>query len=327
MKQKEFYFKGCDVEPTVIIDLSYEIYRALYSSKKVNFTASNGMDTSGIYIFLKQFQSYMHFGNCIFVRDTGRSKRRKEIFVDYKERSDNRQEYDEIFLKRMATTFDFIPKFLKKCGIPIVSVPNSEADDVVYRLCQNLKNTKLIVITEDNDYMQLLEMDNVEVYKPKSGITVSKSDFTMNNFDPKLFVLYKSLVGDSSDNVPNIPKIGEVTAKKIIKEVSANWNGVDRASLYDLKVWYSNLTGNEKDDKLKAKIMEHFKQVAMNYELLNIDNPDVKSEDVISSYMGCLSNLTEINPKEIREEFLALNTKTLGDLYLYFMTDRVYPKL
>ncbi len=106
---------------------------------------------------------------------------------------------------------------LAACNIPILELPGYEADDVVGTLTRLLPpNTDAYVITMDRDALQLVN-DHVSVLVPNSRenkIYTPKIVFYEWNVTPVRIPDLKALMGDSSDNIPGVPKVGKKTAVK-----------------------------------------------------------------------------------------------------------------
>ena len=99
-----------------------------------------------------------------------------------------------------------------------------EGDDVISWLTGKLKGERVIV-SVDQDFIQLTEMDNVSIYNPMKNVThIKESIFDTFGVKADQFLSYKALIGDKSDNIPGIPRVGKKTAIKIIS------SGIDSLS-------------------------------------------------------------------------------------------------
>ena len=160
-----------------------------------------------------------------FVLD-GKPKARKEIYPEYKaNRKINEQDPEEVLYwenfhrqKRKIIS-------LAKENLPITVVyhPDEEADDVIYHLCKTKcsSNDDIVIISSDSDYIQIInEMENVRLYNPVSKKYRSKTEYD--------YVSWKAMVGDRADNIPGVPRIGKVTAEKILKNGSLSERLLDQ---------------------------------------------------------------------------------------------------
>jgi DNA polymerase I len=109
-------------------------------------------------------------------------------------------------------------------GMPIVEVPGVEADDVIGTLARKAEadGFDVIILTGDLDSLQLVT-DHVVAYTSRRGITDTivydvAAVRERYGFEPPLVVDFKALYGDTSDNIPGVPGIGEKTAKTLVQE-------------------------------------------------------------------------------------------------------------
>jgi len=136
---------------------------------------------------------------------------RMELFPDYKGSRKTASTFN-------ANIFNVFYTYIESEKYNIISGKKLEADDVVYLIVKTLteeKNDlyeKIIVITNDNDYLQL-KKNGIEIYN-----MMGKDITSRNNTTPENYLLRKILIGDISDNIINIcPKMGEKTAQKLIE--------------------------------------------------------------------------------------------------------------
>lgn len=134
-------------------------------------------------------------------------------------------------------------KICRRIGIPVFFKKEYEADDIICSLVDKnkSKDNEIIVISKDHDYYQLIDDDNnvilwqMQNSKEKAEKLLKELNITQQNLLPKYVPLneaailklegikacqtpdYKGMAGDKSDNIPGIPKIGEETAKKLLR--------------------------------------------------------------------------------------------------------------
>ncbi|MBT5774327.1 MAG: DNA polymerase I, partial [Dehalococcoidia bacterium] len=142
-----------------------------------------------------------------------------------------RKEMDERYkAHRDATPPDLIPQFdrvrelLAAFQIPLVERPGYEADDVLGTFAKQAseRGIETIIVTMDNDIVQLVD-ENVRVYmyRPYQRDYVMYDEEAVRdrwNFEPRQMIDFKSLMGDTSDNIPGVKGIGEKGAKALIAE-------------------------------------------------------------------------------------------------------------
>ncbi len=119
-----------------------------------------------------------------------------------------------------------VENLVRAMNIPIFKVPAFEADDIIATLAKQAekKNLYTTILTGDMDLVQLVN-SKTSVFAPKKGVSdpVVYTPSTVKekySFEPRQMLFFKSLRGDASDNIPGVPGVGEVTAKKIIQQFS-----------------------------------------------------------------------------------------------------------
>lgn len=197
------------------------------------------------------------------------------------------EKYKATRVKADQALYDQIPavhKLVEAFGLPIYEKQGYEADDVIgtivnkvnsSQLTVNSDKTDIIIVTGDMDTLQLVN-ENVRVYTMRKGMsdTIIYDDKAVRDrfgFGPEMVVDYKALRGDTSDNIPGVPGIGEKTASELIQK----FGGIDAI--------YRGIVNNELGikEKIKAgvlkKLIEGEKSARMSYELATLDNnvPDL----------------------------------------------------
>ena len=161
------------------------------------------------------------WNNVFFAKDCPRYNIWRNKYIDgYKATRDvsrsNQNFNGDIFT---FTYNDLLPNLMKKYRFHVIQDDQLEADDVIAIAVRSLQcidvNAKALVITNDNDYIQLLTNDNIEIFNLQC-----KNLMTRNKFDDaKTFLEVKIILGDKSDNIPSIgAKIGPKTAIKLAKD-------------------------------------------------------------------------------------------------------------
>jgi len=136
---------------------------------------------------------------CFFVLE-GHPQFRYDLFSDYKAnriiKQASRQEANEKFLAAK----DIVLPLLNYLPITLARAANYEADDVVATLCENMKTENITVLSNDSDYIQLLQRgySNIRIFNP-----IKKVDMEA---PPYPYVAWKCLAGDKSDNIPSLLK-------------------------------------------------------------------------------------------------------------------------
>ncbi len=198
----------------VLVDGSSYLYRAYHALPKL--TASDGTPTGAIHGVLNMLnkldkeQSTDHF---VVVFDAPGKTFRDEMFEAYKA---NRPPMPDDLREQIEPLL----KVVVAMGFPMLRVSGVEADDVIGTLCRIGIETgmEVVISTGDKDMAQLVT-DGVTIVNTMSGSTLDREG-VKQKFDvfPEQIVDYLALVGDSSDNIPGVPKVGAKTAAKWLNE-------------------------------------------------------------------------------------------------------------
>ena len=154
--------------------------------------------------------------NVVFAKDCSRGDIwRSAIYPSYKgTRDDKAASFNGDIFK--YTYNDLFPKLQAKYGFHYLIHPRLEADDIIALLVMKVrdmkKTTRMVVLTNDNDYVQLYKYD-IEIYN------LQKKSLRDRIADVDNYLMYKIIVGDKSDNIKSIgKKIGDKTAQKMIAD-------------------------------------------------------------------------------------------------------------
>lgn len=196
-------------------------FRAFYALPAENFSTSGGQHTNAVYGFLSMLANILaeEKPNHVAVAfDVGRKTFRTEMFPEYKAQ---REASPEEFKGQVP----IIESMLNNLGIVTLSKENYEADDIVATLVTQAKaegDFETVIVTGDRDYLQLVD-DTTTVLYPSRGVstlTRFTPEAVKDKYDltPAQYPDFAALRGDPSDNLPNIPKVGEKTATKWINQ-------------------------------------------------------------------------------------------------------------
>lgn len=200
------------VDTMNLIFISYHMARKQLKDGGEEFTE----DKIGFYLHMLLNKFHFIFSNYDDItfcwEGRGSKNWRKGIFPDYK----GNRTTDE----QTQVVFDFMPKLeelLSYYPCKQIKVDGTEADDVIYALCEKYQDEEIIVLSTDGDLAQLsLFFPNVEVYNP-----ILKKV----NFPSEHLVIEKAIVGDKSDNIPGIHRIGPKTLEKMLNDAE-EWDKV-----------------------------------------------------------------------------------------------------
>lgn len=223
-----------------LLDAMALIYRAYYAMQRSPRFTSKGINTSAILGFTNTLYEIIKNEKPTHLAvsfDTGGPTLRHAEFQDYK--ANREATPDEII-----TSIPYIKRILEGFNIPIISMEGYEADDIIGTLSKRaeIEGFEVYMMTSDKDYGQLVS-ENIFMYKPgKFGqkaevVGVKEICEKYNIAQPEELIDILGLWGDASDNIPGVPTIGEVKAKKLIgqfhsiENIYAHIDEVDNAKL------------------------------------------------------------------------------------------------
>jgi len=225
-----------------LLDAYALIFRGYYAFIKNPRINSKGMDTSAIMGFMNSLMDVIKRekpDHLAVAFDKGGSDLRNDIFPEYKSHRDATPEAIKIAVP-------YIQELLRAMHIPIIEVKGYEADDLIGTIAKQAEkqNYQVFMVTPDKDFAQLVS-ENIFMYKPArmgNGIEIWGISEVLAKFEierPEQVIDFLGMMGDAADNIPGLPGVGEVTAKKLLKEFGS----------------MENLLANT--DKLKGKMKEN----------------------------------------------------------------------
>lgn len=242
----------------IIIDGSSLMYRAFFALPLL--TASNGAYTNAIMGFanmLGKILTEYEPDNIVVAFDKSRQTFRTQMYEEYK--GQRAKTPDEL-----KSQIPLLRDFLETLGIAFVEMDNYEADDIIGTLAVKAadKDYEALIVTGDKDALQLIR-PNVKVMLTKRGIMdmqIFDEDAFKEKYaglEPIKLIDIKALMGDSSDNIPGVPGIGEKTALKLLGEYG---------DLDNLLANIDKLSGK----KLKERLEENQDLARLSYKLATI---------------------------------------------------------
>lgn len=179
---------------------------------------------------------------------------------------DNQEEESESITNQIVRLVDY----LKCLPVDLISIDKIEADDVIGYLAQQF-NEKVYILSTDQDYLQLVS-DSVSVYSPiKKVIYNAEQVLKEYGIPPHNFLTHKIIVGDKGDNVPGVKGIQIKTLLKMFPSLIKE----DTVTLQDL---LQECVGK---DKKFADIYNYSRQLEINKQLMDLQNPNIPEEDRI----------------------------------------------
>lgn len=208
-----------------LIDGSSYIYRAYYAIR--HLSSPKGFPTNALYGFTQMLLKVLKDrdpDHLAVVFDVGRQTFRTKLYPEYKA---NRAAMPEDLVPQIGPIKEMVRAF----NIPVLEKEGFEADDIIGAIARQCeaKGMKVVVVTGDKDLMQIVtdQVTLLDTMKDKTtGIPEVLERFGVK---PGLVVDILGLAGDSSDNIPGVPGIGEKTALKLIREFGSLDTLLERA--------------------------------------------------------------------------------------------------
>jgi DNA polymerase-1 len=283
-----------------ILDAYALIYRSYYAFINNPRYNSKGLNTSAIYGFTNVIDEILkkenpsHIAVCF---DPPAPSFRKELYPEYKANRDATPE-------DIKKSIPYIKQILNAFNIQYFEQLGYEADDIAGSLAKKFssENFDIYLMTSDKDYLQLID-NNIAVYKPKTKkkevqiIDIDKFRQIYGLQSPEQYIEVLALAGDTADNVPGIPGVGEKTALKLLLKYGSI-NGI-----------YEHI--NELSAKQKEKFLENKELLELSKKLvtIKIDIPIETSEEELKVKMP----QTEI----LKKIFSDLEFKTTANRILH----------
>jgi len=277
----------------LIIDGNSIMNRAFYGISSRTMMTADGMATNALYGFLN---IYWMIENMITPDYTAVSfDLRAPTFrhLLYSEYKGTRKGMPDELRPQMVV----IKEILNAMNVPIIELETFEADDVLGTVAKIDESNDIFtyILTGDKDSFQLIS-DKTSVIIPTTKM--GKTDYTIYtpevlkeklNIDPYQIVDIKSLMGDSSDNIPGVKGIGEKTAYTLIDKYKT------------LEEIYENIDTLEASDKIKEKLVSDKEMAILSYKLATID----KDVPIVVDYDKCIKS--DVNFEDLYKIFKRLN--------------------
>ena len=264
-----------------IIDGKSVFYRGYYAMP--NLSTSNGTPTGGVFGFVSLSIELIKKIKPDYVAVAWDKKgtniqKRKDIYPDYKA---GRKPAPPDFYEQIPILHELLNAF----GWPLYEIDGYEADDIMATFSREAseKGISTDLITSDLDALQALG-PNVQVYALKNGLS-NLEKFDVKSFEEKYgikvnqFLDYKSLVGDSSDNIPGVAGIGKKTAAMLLEEYGTLENIYN--NLNNIKPTIAKkLEANKNNAFMSKKVATLFFDVPINLDWAVADINDINLQKV-----------------------------------------------
>ncbi|WP_149205539.1 DNA polymerase I [Flavobacterium johnsoniae] len=268
-----------------LLDAYALIFRGYYAFIKNPRINSKGMDTSAIMGFMNSLLDVIKRekpDHLAVAFDKEGSHARTEMFAEYKANRDETPEAIKIAVP-------YIQELLKAMHIPIIELAGCEADDLIGTIAKQAEkqNYKVYMVTPDKDFAQLVS-ENIFMYKPArmgNGIEIWGVPEVLAKFEverPEQVIDFLGMMGDAVDNIPGLPGVGEVTAKKFLKEFGSMENLLANTDKLKGKM-KENIEANKDKGILSKKLAAIMCDcdVVFNEDDYELSRPDIEKTDAI----------------------------------------------
>lgn len=271
-----------------LVDGSGYIFRAYYAIRSLS--TSKGLPTNAIYGFTTMLLKLIREkkpDHLAVVLDAGRKTFRNEEYTEYKA---NRLEPPD----DLVPQFPYIPKVIRALNIPCLHLENFEADDVIATIARRLSTEKLktVIVTGDKDLMQLVSDDITLLDTMKDRAIGFQEVEERFGVTPDRVPDILGLAGDSSDNIPGVPGVGEKTATKLLQEYGSLEGVIENVDLIK--------------GKLKEKIRDHVEEARLFKKLTTV------RDDVPIEYNFDDFKIRDPDPEALRKLFEELEFHSLS---------------
>ena len=200
----------------ILVDGSSYLYRAFYVPQLKRMQTSDGQPTGAVFGVVNMVKSLMTDypdSNVVVVFDAKGKNFRHEMFSDYKA---NRPSMPD----ELRSQVDYVHKAVKALGLPLVAMPGVEADDVIatYAKQASQAGQTVLVATGDKDLAQIVNSKVSLIDTMKKVIMDEAGVVEKFGVRADQIIDYLALMGDTSDNIPGVPKCGPKTAVKWLLE-------------------------------------------------------------------------------------------------------------
>lgn len=268
-----------------LLDAYALIFRGYYAFIKNPRINSKGMDTSAIMGFMNSLMDVIKRekpDHLAVAFDKGGSDYRFEMYQEYKAHRDETPEAIKIAVP-------YIQELLKAMHIPIIEKAGFEADDLIGTLAKQAEKEgfQVFMVTPDKDFAQLVS-ENIFMYKPArmgNDIEIWGIPEVLEKFEierPEQVIDFLGMMGDSADNIPGLPGVGEKTAKKFLAEYGTLENLL--ANTHQLKgAMKEKIEANKELGLLSKKLATILLDCPVTFDATDFElsKPDVEKTDAI----------------------------------------------
>ncbi len=289
-----------------VIDGHANCYRAFYATQRSPLAAPDGFPTGTIQVLLNMVQRLIREQRPDYLAiafDAPGKTFRHERYPRYKER--RKPTPDEL-----RDQIPLIQQICRACRIPVVSRAPYEADDLMGTLARRAADAGLqaVLVTSDNDALQLVADGRVSVYDPVKDIEYDEARVEQEKgLPPSRLTELMALTGDASDNIPGVPGVGPKRALALLKKYGA-LEAVLEAAPYQSPSLRKNLFEHQADALLSRELATIKTDVPLDFQLEEARRrpPDLEALVPLLERLGLAQqfrSLTGRRPSSRRETY------------------------
>ena len=261
----------------LLVDGNSMVFRAFYATIYTRpMITSFGQPTNAVFGFANMVNKALQMlqpDAILFAFDSGKKTFRHQQYPQYK---GTRKELPQ----ELIDQFQLIRQYLDACKYPRIEVDGYEADDIIGTMAVRYPQWQTTILTSDRDLLQLID-DTTSVILMKKGITELehldmqslKSEYGLM---PHQIPDLKGLMGDPSDNIPGIPKVGEKTAMKLLEEYQNLENILENVNQLKGKL-KETVEQNIELARLSKELATIYKEVPLDIHIDQLTNrPDLE---------------------------------------------------
>jgi DNA polymerase-1 len=256
-----------------LVDGNSYVYRAFFATPYLS--NSKGTPTNAVYAFINMIRKLINEQKpdyMMVVWDSKAPSFRTQISQEYKATRPPMP-------GNLSLQFPYVKAIVEKMGIATIEKKGFEADDVIATLVRRLVRTdnEIYIVTSDKDIMQLVG-DNVTIVDTMKNAVMKRAEVAEKfGIDPALIPDFLALSGDTSDNIPGVPGIGEKTARELISAfggMDAIYNRLDEIKKPSVR---EKLAGNKERAELSRQLasLRFDVPVDAGLEEMRISEPDL----------------------------------------------------
>ncbi len=292
-------------EKLLLIDGSGLIYRSFFAMQRMQLETGDGVQVGGVYQFLATLLRLLEEEGprrlAVFF-DTPQPTFRHELYPEYKA---NRSETPAELVEQMG----ILDEVLELLQVDVIRVPGLEADDLMgaYAARGAEAGYDSWIYTADKDMMQAVD-DHVFICNPRKGGNIERLDRegVVEKFGvpPNLVPDILGLQGDSSDNIPGVPRIGAKTARQLVNDLGSLEEIYEKLDLVQKPSVRKSLEENRELAFFCRQLATLKLDIELPQELDKLSLPDLQGEGVIAELrrLGFNSLLRYVRPEQAKLE-------------------------